>query len=493
MDRNTKIGICGSGPIGNYLVIRLIELGFTNLTVFESGYQQNENTALTKKNYLFETPSMIPEGVHRLGGGGNYWFGRIGEFSQNNFQGTSSASETNWPISKADLAPHYRKVRQILNIEETSDDKLTKKIEEALSLDIPKELELQVFQWIDPLVLKKKFLKLVRNRLVNVLTGHFVDCINPVVGGGFTIFCKDSDSTHTKHEGFETIFLAAGTLQTTAIIQRSRKALGINDEKIGRKLMEHLDFFVGEVTVMKSNVETLKKLCLNRRRSLPSISKKLGVAIKPSIEIEQTLNFLHISLEVVPQTSTYYFSPRESFLIHSKLQWRQVPFLFERVFRRTIRLWRDCQYEFGFREKKYSLWLKAEELPFKNSYFTISQNNPYEYCYNHQISDETFIGVKQALAWIKDIFQQNNMGVVHYNEKLNCKENLESVAVNFHPMGTLAFGDNPNNSVCNEYLELHQQRGLFVASAAVFPSGSNANPTFTTLALVERAIVSRML
>lgn len=82
MDRNTKIGICGSGPIGNYLTIRLIELGFTNLTVFESGYEQKENTMLSKENYLFETPSMIPEGVHRLGGGE----GITGSAESGNFQ-----------------------------------------------------------------------------------------------------------------------------------------------------------------------------------------------------------------------------------------------------------------------------------------------------------------------------------------------------------------------------------------------------------------------
>ena len=100
--------------------------------------------------------------------------------------------------------------------------------------------------------------------------------------------------------------------------------------------------------------------------------------------------------------------------------------------------------------------------------------------------------VNQALAWMKEIFQQKNIGIIHYNDTIRSKENLESVAVNFHPMGTLTFGDNPRNSVCNQYLEIYGQRGLFVASAAVFPSGSNSNPTFTTLALVERTIVSQI-
>ena len=54
---------------------------------------------------------------------------------------------------------------------------------------------------------------------------------------------------------------------------------------------------------------------------------------------------------------------------------------------------------------------------------------------------------------------------------------------NWHPMGTLRMGNDRENSVVDLNLKIHSAENLYVADASVFPSGSNANPTFTSLAL----------
>jgi choline dehydrogenase-like flavoprotein len=53
-------------------------------------------------------------------------------------------------------------------------------------------------------------------------------------------------------------------------------------------------------------------------------------------------------------------------------------------------------------------------------------------------------------------------------------------------MGTTRMGVDPKNSVVNEDLALHGVPNCYVLSASVFPTGSNSNPTFTTLALASR-------
>ena len=55
--------------------------------------------------------------------------------------------------------------------------------------------------------------------------------------------------------------------------------------------------------------------------------------------------------------------------------------------------------------------------------------------------------------------------------------------LNWHPMGTLRMGLDPEQSVCDSDLRLRSAERIYVADASVFPSGSNANPTFTALAL----------
>jgi choline dehydrogenase-like flavoprotein len=61
---------------------------------------------------------------------------------------------------------------------------------------------------------------------------------------------------------------------------------------------------------------------------------------------------------------------------------------------------------------------------------------------------------------------------------------------NWHPMGTAKIGLESANSICNSNLQVHGIENLYLLSGAVFPTGSNANPTFTVLALANRLIES---
>jgi choline dehydrogenase-like flavoprotein len=47
-----------------------------------------------------------------------------------------------------------------------------------------------------------------------------------------------------------------------------------------------------------------------------------------------------------------------------------------------------------------------------------------------------------------------------------------------------------SNSICNSNLQVHGIDNLYLISGAVFPTGSNTNPTFTVLALANRLIES---
>jgi choline dehydrogenase-like flavoprotein len=61
-----------------------------------------------------------------------------------------------------------------------------------------------------------------------------------------------------------------------------------------------------------------------------------------------------------------------------------------------------------------------------------------------------------------------------------------------HYMGGHRMGDDPDESVTDSYLECHDVKGLYLASAGAFPTGGVHGPTLTTVALVFR-MVDRML
>ena len=55
-----------------------------------------------------------------------------------------------------------------------------------------------------------------------------------------------------------------------------------------------------------------------------------------------------------------------------------------------------------------------------------------------------------------------------------------------HHMGTTRMGADPHTSVVDPDCRVHGVNNLFIAGSSVFPTGGNANPTATILALAVR-------
>ena len=108
--------VIGAGTIGNHIAIELLNRGHKVL-VIEAGGMDSETDLLGHKDYYFKTPSMLPKNVHRVGGGGNYWIGRIGEFLTKDFLPLAGIREESWLLEKRDLVPYYRSVYKKLGHE----------------------------------------------------------------------------------------------------------------------------------------------------------------------------------------------------------------------------------------------------------------------------------------------------------------------------------------------------------------------------------------
>jgi len=89
----------GAGPVGIYSANLCIEKGY-RVTLIESGDLNEESSNLSRKKYIFHSPSAIPEGVHKIGGGSTQWRGRISEFLPEDFYKTYSGQELNGHLIK---------------------------------------------------------------------------------------------------------------------------------------------------------------------------------------------------------------------------------------------------------------------------------------------------------------------------------------------------------------------------------------------------------
>jgi FkbM family methyltransferase len=86
-------------------------------------------------------------------------------------------------------------------------------------------------------------------------------------------------------------------------------------------------------------------------------------------------------------------------------------------------------------------------------------------------------------------FRKSGAGVVHY-EQSRVREAIRAHLSRFssisHHLGGARMAENPREGVVDADCRVHSVDNLFVASSAVFPTGSQANPTLTILALALR-------
>jgi choline dehydrogenase-like flavoprotein len=136
---------------------------------------------------------------------------------------------------------------------------------------------------------------------------------------------------------------------------------------------------------------------------------------------------------------------------------------------------------------RVSIYLKAEELSFKESKVKVRDGLPFLVEYNHQVSTENYLLLAENLENFYFAFKNYFQARISYYSVVKSIDKLKKYfGSNWHPMGTTRLGLDQNNSVCDENLQVYGLENLFLVGASVFPTGSNTNPTFTSLALAHR-------
>jgi choline dehydrogenase-like flavoprotein len=94
--------------------------------------------------------------------------------------------------------------------------------------------------------------------------------------------------------------------------------------------------------------------------------------------------------------------------------------------------------------------------------------------------------VRDALALLSSEFGRCGVGQLDYAADSVEAEMTRYGAYGGHHIGTARMGDDPRSSVVDRDCRVHGLDNLFVASAACFPTSSQANPTLTVVALALR-------
>ncbi len=457
-----KIAVIGAGPIGLYISSLLIN-SQTEIHLIEAGNSDVESNYLNYGSYNFKSKSKMPSGTHRLYGGANFWRSRIGEFLESDFVSFNSARKNSWPFSKSELNSGYEGVIQSLKVNCPSDAIAEEDFKKfASEMQLYPELRIRTHKFLSKNIWQEIYNNLLNQKNFHLYFNTYCDEIFPVNETGRISLSLVFDSK-TRLEEYDYVVVAAGAFQSTALLMRSKK-LDIQSEGIlGHGLMEHLEGVVGRVRVFsRKNKQLFKKLMLDEKFRFHTKNYGGGVYLSDSK--------ISYHLEIIPLTENFE---------HPKFKSRRVIF---------VKIYHKIQIvleKLFFKANHYSLNLKSEEFMCSESILEFDETTK-KLTYCHKVNEVTLSTIRSELLRIKEYFKVKKLGSILFDKNLYRDLKYLELNPNWHPMGTTRIGLDKNSSVVDLNLALHGHRQIFILSSSIFPTGSNSNPTFTTLALAFR-------
>jgi choline dehydrogenase-like flavoprotein len=481
--KNLLISVIGGGPIGLATAYALIKKGF-RVVLVEAGNFTKEEEHLTIDNYIFKSESLLPPGCHKIGGGANYWIGRIGEFLPLDFDKLNLKSRQSWPFKFNEFEPYYNSLFKFLGEDKRRDKDIIRQDFGNLTKLLPKNFEYRLIRYAKKDFFRPTLTYLSKQKNFEILAS--TKCLKLEFDGEenpnrYVLHLSKKDSFF--NVTVDKVVIACGALNSPILLKNSAEIFSRQaNNNVGVGLMEHFDGFIGKAFWnRKEHINLIPNLILNRYRTFGASRK--GLALKLSEDIREKESLINLHFEFVPETLRYKFTPN----LKSKNVGRSILYLLERILKKIFSLARN-QFRDLIGKQIYSVWVKAEELPNKES--TVSYLNCFglsqKTVYDHKVSKEAELKFIESLNRIKDELRSQKVCDIRFDKQILDGSAQIFEAINWHPMGTLKMSSSPKFGVCDKNLKVFGTSGIYVTDASVFPTGSNSNPTSTAIALAFR-------
>jgi len=103
-----------------------------------------------------------------------------------------------------------------------------------------------------------------------------------------------------------------------------------------------------------------------------------------------------------------------------------------------------------------------------------------------QYLPEDIESVRRSLKLFVQEINQSGLATFEFNDDQLEEDLTRFGAYGGHHIGTTRMGTAPETSVVDAHCKLHNVDNLYIASASVFPTSSQANPTLTIVAMSLR-------
>jgi choline dehydrogenase-like flavoprotein len=515
--------IIGAGPAGLAIARHLGSTGLKICLLESGGFQSESRTQrlyrgrnLGRTYWRLDLPR-----VRYFGGSSNKWGGWCRPLDRIDFEPRSWVRDSGWPFTFDDLVPHYQQAQAFCQLGPMryeggpwQDDGA------ALSLAAD-GFDAAVFQFSPPTLFGTVYRDDVTQhpRTTTVLWANVLELVTSEAGERVTHLRVSTLEKNEFRIRAGTVVLATGGIENARLLlastSRNPTGIGNGSDMVGRCFMEHPHVAVGYF--LPSDPHFTGQFYLKRQLHGELVK---GVHL-PSEELTRQHHLLGISISLEPPGYSVgdFFNkwPRGLVLALTRMErlLQNHPRVFANV-RRAERLIRrlhvsDAHHQFSRAVYQYlgqvehgaaapppspsalpiyRMYCRSEQVPNRESRITLDGRRDALGTrlaqLDWRLTTQDTESIAMACALFAGAIGRAGVGRVWLPQGEERDAWQKRIVGGPHHMGTTRMSLSLRDGVVDANCRVHQLDNLYVAGSSVFPTGGQANPTLTLIALAFR-------
>lgn len=520
--------VIGAGPAGICLALDLAERGLS-VVLLESGQHGTDEPTqdLSRGEVADERLHSPPDRyrLRRLGGASAIWGGRCMPMDPLDFEARPQLPLSGWPIGFEDLRPHYEAANRWAEA-----GRFAYSAREALPGAAPlirgfdseriSTDGLERFSCPTPFGQRYRHRLALAPRLRVLLGANAMHLQLAEDGRSLSAVQVQSLKGRRAVVRARATVLAAGGLETARLLLASQDVapagIGNQHDVVGRYYMCHIAGNVGQLDIcgttdaVRHGYERSPEgiYCRRRLAVVASEQQRLGLAnlvarlhfprISDPAHHSGVLSGLYLARHLISYEYARRLQEAPPHRLDGLRHLRNVladpldttAFVAHWLRHRTLAERKFPSVILRNRHNRFSLEIHAEQRPLAHSRVTLSEQRDalglprlrVDWRWDHEDIDS----VRRSLDLMAKELRASGVAELRYQPETLESELLRFGAYGGHHLGTTRMGQDVRTSVVDAHCQVHGVHNLFVASSAVFPTSSQANPTLTLLALALR-------